>query len=71
MTSSISRRTSSRRAHCRRMEGKTAWKLNDQSRKYDYKLIRTRLSNLKTVSENESVSSMMFLLRAGTRHAHR
>ena len=47
------------------LEGNDKWKLREASREYDYKLIKARLQNLRTVSESEGISSMMFLLRAG------
>ena len=47
------------------LEGHDKWKLKELSREYDYKLIKSRLNNLKIVSESEGISSIMFLLRAG------
>ncbi len=47
------------------IEGNDKWKLKEISREYDYKLIKSRLNNLKIISESEEISSMMFLLRAG------
>lgn len=47
------------------VEGNDKWKQREATRTYDYKLIKTRLTNLKAVSESEGIGSMMFLLRAG------
>lgn len=47
------------------LEGNVKWKIKEISREYDYKLIRSRLNNLKIISQSEGISSMMFLLRAG------
>lgn len=47
------------------LEGNDKWKEREKTRTFDYKLIKTRLTNLKAVSESEGISSMMFLLRAG------
>ena len=47
------------------IEGNNIWKENEISDEYDYKLIRSRLNNLKSISETEGISSIMFLLRAG------
>lgn len=47
------------------IEGNDKWKLKEISREYDYKLIKSRLNNLKIISESEGISSIMFLLRAG------
>lgn len=47
------------------IEGNDKWKCGEISREYDYKLIKSRLNNLKIISESEGISSMMFLLRAG------
>jgi TAG lipase / lysophosphatidylethanolamine acyltransferase len=47
------------------LEGNDKWKEREITRTYDYKLIKSRLQNLRAVSETEGISSMMFLLRAG------
>ena len=47
------------------LEGNNIWKEREITRTYDYKLIKSRLQNLRIVSESEGISSMMFLLRAG------
>ncbi len=47
------------------MEGKDGWKAKEKTTKYDYKLIKSRLNNFKTVAQQDDISSMMFLIRAG------
>lgn len=47
------------------LEGNNKWKERESTEEYDFKLIKSRLQNLKVVSESEEISSMMFLLRAG------
>ena len=46
-------------------EGNNKWKEKEVTRTYDYKLIKSRLQNLRAVSEAEGISSMLYLLRAG------
>lgn len=39
--------------------------MKEKTTKYDYKLIKSRLNNVKTVAQQDDISSMMFLIRAG------
>ena len=45
------------------LEGHDKWKLKELSREYDYKLIKSRLNNLKIVSESEGINNVFITSR--------